>query len=107
MASPQNTTTADPVCDMWGRRCGQPARFTIEATVRIGAHDEPLTWLVCDSLVCLNASNFHAERIGQHRDTRDLTDEDEIWASVEALLLSCGLPRAGKAVRPDALNGAS
>ena len=62
-------------CDMRARACRRPAQYVVEAKVRIGSHDdwEPLYWLCCDRLACVAAANLHAELIGQHVDTRELT----------------------------------
>lgn len=61
------------LCDMWGGRCGRPAHLIVDATVRIGATYEPLTWLVCDDLRCMIGAAAHAEMIGGHVDSRPLT----------------------------------
>jgi hypothetical protein len=75
-----------PLCAMWQGRCGRPAHLIVETTVRIGTHDEPLTWLVCDATPCWDASRRHAETFGlRYTDSRRLTlaDIEEITSRVE------------------------
>lgn len=68
-----------PLCAMWEGHCGRPAHLVIDTTIRIGAHVEPLSWLCCDDLRCLDASQNHASRYGLvHVDTRRLTAADRI-----------------------------
>lgn len=66
---------------MWQGRCGNPAHLIVEATVRIGVHNEPLNWFCCDDLRCILASQSHAAEFGVvHVDSRLITAAD-----VEAL----------------------
>ena len=66
-----------PLCAMWQGRCGRPAHLIVEASVRIGVHDEPLEWFCCDDLRCILASQSHASEYGViHVDSRLITAAD-------------------------------
>lgn len=62
---------------MWQGRCARPAHLIIDALIEIQPGDfEPLHWLVCDTIRCLDAARAHAETFGVHVDTRRLTSGD-------------------------------
>lgn len=66
-----------PLCAMWQGRCGNPAHLIVDAEVPIGATWEPLSWLVCDAVRCMQAAQWHAHEFGRrHVDTRRLTPTD-------------------------------
>lgn len=59
---------------MWQGRCARPAHLVIDVFVRLGSHNEPLSWLCCDDLRCICASQNHAAKYGLvHVETRQLT----------------------------------
>jgi hypothetical protein len=66
-----------PLCAMWQGRCGRPAHLIVDAQVPTGASREPLSWLLCDDLRCICASQNHIAAYGlTNVDTRQLTHAD-------------------------------
>jgi hypothetical protein len=62
---------------MWQGRCGNPAHLIVHTTKRIGSHDEPMSWLVCDATPCWDAARRHAETYGlRYVDSRRITPAD-------------------------------
>lgn len=61
---PRFRPSQDLLCAMWQGRCGNPAHLVIVTTKRIGQHDVPVSWLVCDNTRCWQAARWHAEAFG-------------------------------------------
>jgi hypothetical protein len=66
-----------PLCAMWQGRCGRPAHLIVDALVPIHHTWEPMSWLCCDDLRCILASQSHAAEYGVvHVDSRLTTTAD-------------------------------
>ena len=76
---PPEPPTATFLCAMWQGRCGRPAHLIIDVFVRIGSHNRPLSWLCCDDLRCICASQNHAASYGLvHVYTRRVTPPEAV-----------------------------